>query len=105
VYAFTAGPRFETGAEISMMQQFAKVVGMTLAPEATLARERGICYGSLCVVSNMAAGMQNKLPAGEIATIYAKMKSMIMQVIDDTISAIPQKASCNCCQAAEQGRL
>ncbi|MFZ5816036.1 MAG: MTAP family purine nucleoside phosphorylase [Bacillota bacterium] len=58
IYAGTEGPRLETRAEIELLAQAgAELVGMTLAPEAFLARELGLTYGSLCWVSNYATGV------------------------------------------------
>ena len=57
-YVCTNGPRFETPAEIRMYAQLgAGVVGMTGYPEVALAREAGLRYASVAVVSNIAAGM------------------------------------------------
>ncbi|MHB1951877.1 MAG: S-methyl-5'-thioinosine phosphorylase [Acidiferrobacteraceae bacterium] len=56
-YGATQGPRFETAAEIRRMaQDGATLVGMTGMPEASLARELGLCYATLAVVANRAAG-------------------------------------------------
>jgi purine nucleoside phosphorylase len=57
VYAETRGPRFETRAEIRMLADYADVVGMTAASEATLMQERGIAYAVLGIVDNMAHGV------------------------------------------------
>ncbi len=57
-YVCTNGPRFETPAEIRMYAAMgAGVVGMTGYPEVALAREAGLPYASVAVVSNVAAGM------------------------------------------------
>jgi purine nucleoside phosphorylase len=55
--AKTAGPRLETRAEITMMAQFADLVGMTMASEAIIAQELEIPYASLCSVDNFAHGL------------------------------------------------
>ncbi len=56
-YVCTNGPRFETPAEIAMYVTLgADVVGMTGYPEVALAREAGLTYASVAVVSNPAAG-------------------------------------------------
>ena len=56
-YVCTEGPRYETAAEIRLFAAWGMdVVGMTNAPEAFLAREAGLCYATLCVVTNRAAG-------------------------------------------------
>jgi len=57
VYAATQGPRLETAAEIDRLERDgADMVGMTGMPEAALASEIGLCYATLAVVSNRAAG-------------------------------------------------
>lgn len=58
VYCTTNGPRFETPAEITMMGRLGgDLVGMTGYPEVALAREAGVPYASIGVVSNPAAGL------------------------------------------------
>ncbi len=57
-YACMEGPRFETPAEIRMLRQLGgDVVGMTGVPEVVLAREAGICYAGVSIVTNYAAGI------------------------------------------------
>lgn len=57
VYAVTQGPRLESAAEINRLERDGcDIVGMTLMPEAALARELGMDYASLCLVVNPAAG-------------------------------------------------
>lgn len=56
-YAATQGPRLETTAEIDRFERDGcHLVGMTGMPEASLAREMDICYASICIVANEAAG-------------------------------------------------
>jgi 5'-methylthioadenosine phosphorylase len=56
-YACMQGPRLETAAEINRVERDgADVVGMTLMPEAALARELELPYAALGVVVNHAAG-------------------------------------------------
>ena len=57
-YACMQGPRLETAAEVSRVERDgATVVGMTLMPEAALARELDLPYAALAVVVNHAAGL------------------------------------------------
>ena len=59
VYACTEGPRLETAAEIRKLRVLgADLVGMTLAPEAFLAREKEICYSPFCYLTNYAEGVK-----------------------------------------------
>ncbi|EQD66541.1 5'-methylthioadenosine phosphorylase [mine drainage metagenome] len=56
-YAVTQGPRLETAAEILRLERDGcDVVGMTVMPEAALARELGMAYACCAMVSNWAAG-------------------------------------------------
>lgn len=56
-YGAMQGPRLETTAEIDRLERDGcHIVGMTGMPEAALAREMGICYASVAVVANWAAG-------------------------------------------------
>ncbi len=57
VYVQTRGPRIETEAEVKALAWIADIVGMTLASEATLARELGIRFAALCTVENYANGL------------------------------------------------
>lgn len=57
VYACMQGPRLETAAEVDRLERDGNdVIGMTLMPEAALARELGMAYASICLVVNPAAG-------------------------------------------------
>ena len=60
-YIQTTGPRFETRAEVRVLAEWGSVVGMTMANEATLARELGLEYASLCLVDNYANGVCDQL--------------------------------------------
>ncbi len=56
-YAATQGPRLETAAEVNRLDKDGcHLVGMTCMPEAALAREQELCYASISVVANLAAG-------------------------------------------------
>ncbi len=56
-YGATQGPRLESAAEVLRLERDGcDVVGMTGMPEAALARELGLCYASLALSVNWAAG-------------------------------------------------
>jgi 5'-methylthioadenosine phosphorylase len=57
VYVQTLGPRLETKAEIAILKNFGDVVGMTMASEATLAKELDLAYASICSVDNFCHGI------------------------------------------------
>jgi len=97
VYLATEGPRLETSSEIQFFSQYADIVGMTGVPEVVLARERRICYASLCVVCNMAAGLQKKLTAGEISKLYKGKQPVISKILKTAIESLQdERKQCRC---------
>ncbi len=97
VYVCTEGPRFESAAEIRVFQQAgADVVGMTGLPEVVLAREAEMCYCSICIVTNFAAGMQNKLSSKEVSDTMSAAQSQVKQVLDEALKKIPEARECTC---------
>ncbi len=88
-YGATQGPRLETIAEVNRMERDGcDLVGMTGMPEAALARELDLCYASVAVVANMAAGRG----AGEItmAEIEMHLKGGMEQVRHLLEVAVPR---------------
>lgn len=96
VYLATEGPRLETVAEIKLYSVVADIVGMTMVPEVVLAREKGMCFASLCLVCNMAAGLQSRLTADEIASVYKKKEPVISKIFRLAIQSLNEKQSCHC---------
>ena len=73
------GPRLETAAEIHRFKQDGcDMVGMTSMPEASLAREAGLDYASLCVNSNWGAGLEEEPVT--MAAIEATLKDAMIKV-------------------------
>lgn len=60
IYWQTLGPRFETPAEIRILQPHVHVVGMTIASECILAGELDLPYAAICMVDNFANGLCEK---------------------------------------------
>jgi 5'-methylthioadenosine phosphorylase len=59
IYVQTTGPRFETPAEVRFLATIGDVVGMTVAAECVLAKECGLAYATVCIVDNMANGVDD----------------------------------------------
>ena len=106
VLAVTEGPRYETPAEIRMLRKLGgDVVGMTGAPEVFLARELEMCYSSVCFVSNMAAGMQQKLSAVEVMNVGRRVMPSLVEVIRRAVETIPVERMCMCGHAIHQAQV
>jgi len=81
-YAVTQGPRLETAAEVNRLERDgAHVVGMTAMPEAVLARECGLCYATLAVVVNHAAGRGESADGVRLEYIEAVTKNAMTRVL------------------------
>ena len=105
VYLCTEGPRYESQAEIRMFRNLGcDVVGMTGLPELVLARELEMCYASLCFVTNMAAGLQERLSAELIVEDSRKLKSTLQEVLKEAVEHVSWKRSCLCSRTLEGTR-
>lgn len=70
-YGATQGPRLETAAEIRRLEQDGcDIVGMTAMPEAALARELDLCYATMSIVVNWAAGKDDEAITQELIDRY-----------------------------------
>lgn len=97
-YVCVEGPHLESPAQIRMMRQFGDVVGMTGYPEVVLAREAQLCYASICIVTNPAAGMEEKdsFFACDIPERMKKCHEDIREIIYQAAQKLNEKRSCLC---------
>lgn len=100
------GPRFSTQAE-SRWHRIAggSIIGMTGQPEAVLARELGLCYTSLALVTDYDAGVD----AGEAVThaavleVFAQNVDRLRALLVDVVSRLPTEPECELCPHALDG--
>ncbi len=108
VLVCTEGPRFETPAEIEMFRRLGcDIVGMTGIPEAVLARELEMCYAAICFVSNMAAGLQERLTAFEFSKVCKEIVPELEQILIGTVKVLPlrREGNCRCASALGNARV
>jgi 5'-methylthioadenosine phosphorylase len=100
VYACMEGPRFETPAEIRALAGLgATLVGMTGLPECVLAREAGMCYASICIVTNYAAGISpSPLTHAEVEELMQRCSADVRRLILATIERETDAPDCPCRQ-------
>ena len=91
VYVATEGPRYETPAEIQMIRTLGgDLIGQSAIQEAVLARELGLCYSLVGVVSSRAAGLQARKDSRDILdSIWSRAQPLR----DFLLAAIPQVAT------------
>ena len=88
IYFQATGPRLETRAEVRFISNFADLVGMSLASEATLAQELGIAYASICSVDNYAHGIgEGELDFEKVVKEASKnrvdLKRLLLRLIEE----------------------
>lgn len=95
-YVCIEGPRFSTRAESEMFRQFADVIGMTLVPEVTLAREQEICYASLATVTDYDVWADKPVSIERVLKVMKENNENIKKVLADAIARIPEERNCEC---------
>lgn len=107
VYVCAQGPHLESPAQIRMMRQFGDVVGMTGYPEVVLAREAGLCYASLCLITNPAAGMagESGLALTGISDLMKECHDAVFEIIQQAAQMLPGQRSCRCGNALDDARI
>jgi 5'-methylthioadenosine phosphorylase len=106
ILAATEGPRYETPAEIRMLEKLGgDIVGMTGAPETFLARELEMCYATVCYISNLAAGKQSNLSAVEVMEIGKKIIPEMIEIIRNSLPSIPKIRKCECGRATHEAQV
>lgn len=86
-YGATQGPRLESAAEIDRLaRDGCDLVGMTGMPETALARELELCYASVAVVANLAAGRgEGIITMEEIEATIGRAMGEVRRLLEQTI--------------------
>lgn len=97
-YVGVDGPRYETPAEIRLYSSWGgDVIGMTNVPEVILAREAGLCYGAIAIITNLAAGISpTPLTHAEVRLAMRAVGENLCSVLTTAINAMPEECECDC---------
>jgi len=92
-YVCIEGPRFSTRAESRLFKEVFKadIIGMTLVPEVILAREAGICYATIAMVTDYDVWAEKPVTASEVAKVMAENIEKAKRLILALIPKIPKK--------------
>ncbi|MFJ3505621.1 S-methyl-5'-thioadenosine phosphorylase [Streptomyces sp. NPDC090135] len=93
------GPRFSTRAESRWYSaQGWSVVGMTGFPEAALAREIGLCYTSVALVTDHDAGVEvgEGVTQEEVLKVFGQNIDRLRPVLANALKALPVERDCLC---------
>jgi 5'-methylthioadenosine phosphorylase len=105
------GPRFSTRAESRWFRSAGwEVINMTQYPEAALARELGMCYGNISLVTDYDAGLEGYegIEPVTMETIFKvlddnleRLRKLLFRAIPD----VPAERLCPCGEALDPGSL
>lgn len=92
------GPRFSTRAESHMFRAFgADIINMSSVPEASLAREAGICYASVAMSTDYDSWKDDEEPV-TWEMIVSRMKDNADKVTNLIVNSIPKIKEGGCCK-------
>lgn len=98
------GPRFSTRAESKEFQRNGwQIIGMTAMPEAALARELGLCYATLGLVTDLDAGVEagEGVSHAEVLATFAANLPRLRDLLVSSIARLPlEPGDCGCAAAA-----
>lgn len=104
-YICIEGPRFSTRAESKFFRNLAEVIGMTLIPEAILARELEICYLSLAMITDYDIYQKKPVVAKEVIKTMKGNLEKIKKLLKNTIPKIKEKRTCSCKIALKNAKI
>ncbi|ROO87717.1 5'-methylthioadenosine phosphorylase [Actinocorallia herbida] len=98
------GPRFSTRAESRWFAASGwSVVGMTGHPEAVLARELGLCYTSVNLVTDLDAGVEHGegVTQAEVFAAFGRNVGRMRDVLVAAVVLLPEVRDCVCSHALD----
>lgn len=97
VYVSVEGPRFETASEIKMFKNLGgDVVGMTTVPEVVFAKELGMCYSTIGIITNWCTGISGEIELHDIQGAVDKNRDKIRDTFIRVFNKGLDKNRCNC---------
>jgi 5'-methylthioadenosine phosphorylase len=100
-YVCVEGPRFSTRAESAFFRTFADIIGMTLVPEVTLARERALCYACLAMVTDYDVWADRPVEAKEIVEVMHRNADRMGRLLALLLPRLATVPTCRCAHALD----
>jgi len=103
------GPRFSTRAESRWFaDQGWEVINMTQFPEVALARELGMCYLNISLITDFDAGLEGHpdvkpVTHDEVLRVFSENNDKLRGLLERIIAAIPAERRCGCAGTAQAG--
>ncbi len=92
------GPRFSTRAESRLYRDVfgADLLSMTLVPEIVLARELGMCYATVAVVTDLDVWGAEPVRHEEVARVMKESLPKLGELLRQALPQIPMERTCPC---------
>jgi 5'-methylthioadenosine phosphorylase len=100
-YVCVEGPRFSTRAESKFFRTFADIIGMTVVPEVTLARERALCYACLSMVTDFDVWADRPVESVDILRVMGQNVDRVQRVLERVFPRLQGPRTCSCSKALE----
>ncbi len=104
------GPRFSTKAESRWFSsQGWHVIGMTQYPEVLLARELGMCYVNIALITDYDAGLEDHpdveaVTHAEVLKVFNDNNDKLKDLLFEIIRRTPEERTCSCLTTLEIAR-
>jgi 5'-methylthioadenosine phosphorylase len=102
-YICIEGPQFSTRAESRIYRSWGvDVIGMTNVPEAKLAREAGLCYATLALITDYDCWHETEAAVSVDAVVKQLQanSALARQIVRSAATRIPAERPCRCAEAA-----
>jgi 5'-methylthioadenosine phosphorylase len=95
-YVVTEGPRFESPAEVRVLQPMGDIVGQSFSPEVWLARDIGACYAGIYLIVNYGEGVVRDWQHDELKRMFTADADLIGRIMLAALAALPEDDTCRC---------
>jgi len=98
-YICIEGPNFSTRAESKIYRSWGvDIIGMTNIPEARLAREAEICYGTVALATDYDCWYEghDDVTVEAVLAIIKQNVAMARNIIKEAVSSLASDAGCSC---------
>jgi 5'-methylthioadenosine phosphorylase len=98
------GPRFSTRAESRWHAGAGwSLVGMTGMPEASIARELGLCYTAVALVTDLDAGVESGegVTHEEVMAVFGRNVGHLKTLLSTVVGRLPDDDACTCQHALD----
>ena len=94
------GPRFSTKSESNLFRTWGcDVINMTTVPECVLAREAGICYQPIAMVTDYDCWKEHNVNFVDIIKVMEANAQKVVQLLLKVLPTIPEEKRCSCKEA------